>query len=512
MPWQSIPEARRNLNLAFNDASSARTWLAAQVPTPALTMLMALNQQIEALDAANLAPELSIELLNMLRTAALPALEKIESRFTRKALPMPAEDQGCFEIAEQFWRQLGIAYLRQATFLPAAAKALPLNRAACAFRIAEYCHFQAASECPTLLDRLLFAVLAEGQKEGLLQHPLADPDFPHLGETHIAGHLAWAFLLRLIDPYRLSGNELMVANRAISRWRELCSFQFEIEVNPKAQAVDLTRLFGGPLPAILPRWLNVRALARKANQRIEALQEGQSPESLKLGKELSPAACLRLLKALIASLRPSPASSAGMENGEITLSFGSENAYAILRGKRLNPPASLGSQSASLAHQRMAMFGFDRHSQMPTAVKALNIPGETWRMVDGKAIRQVEPLGNRHLSPCLVASALLGVPRLGVMLGLQRNTGGTLRADLSWYKELIEVGQLTMFAGPDKHLPAIPAFLLHDEETLSLIVPATAGLRLYLVQALKGMTVSHVAPTEVLERGVDFIRYAVKKQ
>ena len=504
MPWQSIPEPRRNLTLAFNDASSALTWLAAQAPTPALTLLAALNQQIEALDAANLAPGQSIELLNLLRTAAQPALEKIESRFSRKALPMPAEDQRCFEIAQQFWLQLGIAYLRLTTRLPATEKALPLNRAACAFRIAEFCYFQAASECPVLLDHLLFVVLAKGQKHGLLQHPLADPDFPHLGATHIAGHLAWAFLLRLIDPYRLSGNELLVANRAISRWRELCSFQFEMEAHPKAQAVDLSRLFGGQLPASLPRWLNVRALARKANQRIEALQAGESPESLKLGKELSAAAGLRLLKALLACLKPPPARIRKAESGEITLSFGAEDAYAILRGKRLTPAASLDSQSASLAHQRVAMFGFDRHSQMPNAVKALSVPGEIWCMADGKAIRAAEPSATRRLSPCLIAASQRSKPRLGVLHSLQTTAAGDLAAQLNWYETRVEAGWLKTYE------PKIPAFLLRSDESVSLILPASSGIRLGLSLAIEGTSLKNLLPEFVLERGVDFVRYACR--
>ena len=35
------------------------------------------------------------------------------------------------------------------------------------------------------------------------------------------------------------------------------------------------------------RWLDVRKVERKIDQRIEALLAGESPESLKLGRELS---------------------------------------------------------------------------------------------------------------------------------------------------------------------------------------------------------------------------------
>jgi hypothetical protein len=43
------------------------------------------------------------------------------------------------------------------------------------------------------------------------------------------------------------------------------------------------------------------------------------------------------------------------------------------------------------------------------------------------------------------------------------------------------------------------------------IVPATAGIRLFSHLALEGGSLDRVAPYEVLERGVDFVRYAVKR-
>lgn len=498
-----IPEPHKNLPLAFTDTSAAGTWLAAQSKTQTLPMLKAMNEQINAIDGSDLLPTQAIALLNLIRSVAIPAVENIESRYLRKRLPMQPEDQRHAEAVQQFWSSLGIAYLRLALRLPPAEQLLPLNRAACTLRMAEYCHFQAAAECQLLLDQLLFVVLAESGKSGLLQEPLADPDFPHFGEANIAGHLAWAFLLRLIDPYQLTASQLPVANRAISRWRELCSFQFELDANPKTQAVDLTRIFGGPLPDGTPRWLNIRGLVRKARQRIEGLEQGQTPESLKLGRELSAAACIRLLNELIASFRPQSRPDTN-ESGPITLNFGSEHAYAVIRGELLNPAASLGAKSASLAHQRMEIFGFDRLSQMPTAVKTLNIPGEVWLQSDGRAIRPGQQAGARHQSPCLIANTQQGKPRLGVMQALQSTAAGDLAARLNWYKGEIEAGFLK------QNMQKTPAFLLHHEAAVDLIVPASVSIRLGIGQTFTGTSIPYLVPTEVLERGIDFVRYACR--
>ncbi|MBP5985737.1 MAG: hypothetical protein KA538_00965 [Azonexus sp.] len=509
MHWLTLPEPRKNIELAFDDRPSAKAWLETLPQTQPMQLLAALALQVEAIDGGGLDAALTVELLNLLRRGSIIGQDAIEPRYVRKALPMQEEDESAFDLAQRFWLRLGVAYLRVVPDLPPADKALPLNRAACAFRMAEYCHFLAARECPQILDHLLFAVLAEAESYQLTAEPLADPDFRHLGDANIAGHLAWAFTLRLIDPYRLSAAQLAVANRAISRWRELAVFQPAPDDDPKAHSVDLAPLFGATLPADVPRWMEVRKVTRKIDQRITSLQEGESPEALKLGRELSSAACIRLLRDIDAHL-DTFARQTSTEIGEIELCFGAENAYAVFTGELLNR-ADMDIGSATLAHQRVAMFGFDRISAMPTAVKKLNVPGENWTLVDGRALRPHDREGARRLSPCLIASAEQGVPRLGVMVGLQTTAGDALSSDLLWYEEAIEACRLAKPKGLEQQ-PTIPAFLLQDGDQLSMIVPATAGIRLFSSLALDGGSIDSVAPTEVLDRGVDFVRYAVKRQ
>lgn len=511
MHWLTLPEPRKNITLAFHDLPTAKAWLAAQPQAQPMHIMASICLQIEAIEASTLAPAQAIEVLNLLRSAVVPAQEAIESRYIRKALPMPEDDERCFEMAQRLWLRLGIAYLRLAPHFGAAEKCLPLHRAACAFRMAQYSHFQAAREIPEILDRLLFGVLAQAESSGVLRQALPDPDFRHLGEANIAGHLAWAFMLRLIDPYRLSAAQLTVAHRAISRWRELAGFQSMPDDDPRAHSVDLAPLFGAPLPEGVPRWLEVRKVVRKIEQRIEALQAGEAPETLKLGRELSGPACIRLLRQIDASLDAQYPQTA-TEVGEIEIAFGANHAYAVLTGELLAPAGALDAASATLSHQRVAMFGFDRVSAMPTSVKKLNVPSEKWSLVDGKALRPQDTEGARRLAPCLIATSRGGEPRLGVMVGLQGLSTGGLAANLNWYEEQIEAGRLGRAALQDKQAQATPAFLLRDGTHYSLLVPTTAGVRLETGITFEGKAVSHLLPTEVLERGVDFVRYAVKRQ
>jgi len=510
MHWLSLPEPSRKIEAAFHDPASARDWLARQPQTLALYMLGALHSQIEAIDAAAFPPAATIELLGLLRSAAVPVQASVEPRFFRKPLPLPEEDQRCFELAQQLWTSLGIAYLRRVPHLLPVDRSLPLNRAASAFRQAEYCHFQASRQCPLLLDQLLFAVLAEASRYELLRQSIGDPDFPQLGEANIGGHLAWAFMLRLIDPYRLTATELIVANRAIRRWRELSSFQSEPDADKKSRTVDLQPLFGDDLPEGMPRWLNLRTVDRKIRQRIDSLQAGESPEALKLGRELSASACISLLAELESGLHAPPHKATG-ETGQVDLFFGGENAFAIFNGELLNPPGKLESTSASLAHDRMAMFGFDQAARIPSAVKKLKLPCETWAMSNGMAVRPAALDNVRRMSPCLIATRQEQTPRLGVLFGLQTMADGALTCGLHWYEEEVEAGWLKRLGPPNPNAPRVPAFLLESDATLSLILPVNAGVRLETGLALEGTSVAHVVPFDTLERGVDYVRYACRR-
>lgn len=514
MTWFKLPEPRADLKLAFHDLPSAKAWLATQPRAQAAHMLNAIGEQINAIEASTLTPPQALELLNLLRSAAVPGQDSIEARFVRKALPMATEDERSFELAQKLWLSLGVAYLRLAPYFPPDGKCLPLLRAACAFRMAQYCYFQAAHQCPALIDRLLFAVLEQASSSGVLLQALPDPDFRHLGESNVSGHLAWAFMLRLIDPYRLSAAQLVVANRAVSRWRELAIFQQAPDDDPKAHSVDLTPLFGAPLPEGLPRWMEVRKVARKIEQRLAALAAGETPESLKLGRELSGSACIRLLRELEASLE-STVKTPSTEIGEIDLAFGAENAFSILSGEALNSGDALQSSGASLAHQRVALFGFDRASTLPTSVKKLNVPSEKWTLVDGKAVRPPEAEGSRRLAPCLVASTRAEKPCLGILYSLQVQASGALCAELSWFPEPIEAGRLVRSSPRERTQAITPAFLMHDGEHYSLLLPANTAVRLnsgLTFQSTAGTPQSHLLPTEVLERGIDFVRYAISWQ
>lgn len=508
MDWWKLPEPRSNIALAFKDASGAKAWLAAQPQAQAMHMLSAICLQVEAIEGSPLAPPQAYELLNSLWSPAIPAENAIEPRYSRKALPLPEEDERAFDAAQRLWLRFGTAYLRIAPELSPEHRLRALQRSANALRMAQFCHFNAAKTCPTEIDRLLFAVLAAANAAQQLEEAVLDRDFPHLGEANIAGLIAWAFLLRLADPYRLSAAQLAVANRGLSRWRELASFTSAPASDAKSRLIDLTYLFGGPLPTGVPALLEVRKVRRKILQRIDALEKGESPESLKLGRELSSYACIRLLNLLEASLKPGNAQ-ISTEVGEIELAFGAENAFAIFNGEYLNSPVAQEKQSSAIAHQRMAIFGFDRPSSLPNAVKKLNVPGENWTLVDGVALRPLDRAGERRAAPCMIASKRKEQPRLGVISSLQTRPDNALQATLDWYDGRVEARFVRQSGMPGEAPVRIPVFLIHGDKEKSLLVPPQVRAATGKQLTLEGSLTTTLTLGDVVERGVDFLRYAI---
>lgn len=509
MHWLNLPEPRHDIAPACTNAESTRQWLDTLASAPPLTAYSAMLEQIEAIDGAALPPAQAVAALDVLRSFAVPLQTAMEGRFTRKALPMSADEEGAFEVTHQLWARLGIAYLRLVPRCTPANRCLPLHRAATAFRIAQYCHFLAARTCPRLVDHLLLSVFAAAEANGLTRKPLADPDFPRHGKGSISGQLAWAFLIRAIDPYHLTAIQLPVANRTFSRWRELLNFQEAAPETRETYILDLSRLFGSDLPPGIPLYLNLRTAAHKLAQRIKLLKAGESPEALKLGRRLSAAAAIRLLKDLEQHLylRNKPRSS---ETGEIELAFGGEAAYAVLTNKILNPAPGLGDSGGAVNYQRMAIFGRDQVSELPTSKKRLKVEGETWTLVDGRATRPRKTGGARLLSPCLVAAHVAGRPRLGIMSSLQCDADGTLSGQLAWYAEEVEAGHLKRFAPKGTRLVRVPAFLLRNRANYSLIVPADTGTRLGATLELSELSSEALTPVEVIERGANFVHLACK--
>lgn len=492
----SLPE------VPFADAAGARAWLKAQPQAEPLRMQAGLLDTVQGIDASSgLPPTARAPLLDALRGAVILAQGALEGRYARKPLPLPPADQRVFDTACRLWRTLAVAYLRAVPALPPAEAAVSLHRAAVTLRTEQSAYFMAAAEVPPELPRLLHGVLCRAEELGVQRQALPDPEYRQYGESNIAGHVAWAWLLAFADPYRLTPAQLAVANRALGRWREMAGFPGVPDDSSKARCLPLAALVGAEaLAEDGPRWLDVRPVTRKIRHRIESLRAGETPEALKLGRELSSSACLRLLDYLDARLRPERFSmpEQPFATGTLQLAFGPEAAYALLAGRSLRP-ATAATGNRAVDHQRMAIFGFDP-AEMPAGGET-PVETELWRG-EGEAWLRAPDDGARLSAPCLAArpGAAGGKARLGVLRGLQSTVDGRLRGWLEWYP----AARPDSFRLIDGQLAA--AFLV-DGETPSVIL--AGGARPVQQAGIELVRSGPLALGPVLERGSDFVRHAI---
>ena len=492
--------------LAFSDKATAKAWLAAQPQTDPVPMLGAVLGQLRAITVADLAVDQAFILVSVLRKAAVPLLLGVESRFQRKALPLPPADQALYDVSQGVWQALVLADLGLQAKAPPELAAQALLRSALALRHAYFACFQGAQAIPAALDSLWLAIFRQGLKADVLTAQQSDPDFADLAPYTIGGELLWALLLRIQDVYHWSAVQLTVANRIVRRWHTLLSFQKLPVDDPKAAQIALSRVFPGQHFEGVPQWVDLRPILRKIRQRQEALAAGQSPVELKLGNELSATACQRLLTELAQGLRQQQVASAGA--GECELMFGGEHAYAFFLQQILNKTAA-HRRASIVAHQRMEIFGFDELSRLPGQAPKLLIPSETWQVVEGVAQRPVEA-GGRHVSPALIAGLdANGVKRLGALQAL-RASPSHLFGRIVWFAGTVCASHIEGIVKHGMPIPKYPVFLLEREMALQLVAPANAGLqRGDKVKFAEG----DLAPVELLDvstRGADFVIFSCR--
>ncbi|MGE5384511.1 MAG: hypothetical protein ACM3SV_01355 [Betaproteobacteria bacterium] len=514
MPKLTLPAPDANLVSTVHDADAARTWLAAQPLAQPLRMARALLQEIRAIDACATVPVERMELLDALRGAVIQAEAGIMVRYANKPLPLLEEEQSVFDTARQLWHVLAIAYLRAAPLLPPAQLVQAMHRGAVGLREALYCHYVAGIEADADILHLLYELLATAESLHVQRVAVLDPDFRHLGESTIAGDVAWSLLLHFCDPYRFSPAQFNVANRAISRWCSFASFQVEPDEDPRAKSIPLAKWLGEEIVSRGgPRWLEVRPVVRKIRKRIESLEAGETPEQLKLGRELTPSACIRLMRDLDRALRPD-AKPPGALIGKATIDlvFGNDNLYALIAGKPMTEN-QLTTKSSSISHERMALFGFDNVANRIDHVGDLRAPAETWAVEDNWILRAA-PAGGQVVTPLLVGIRPSGgePPQLAVLFGLRQTSDGWLAANLRLLPGPVDSGiQKSGIAAQVKGVVRQPAFLLPAEQEgdtpASICLPTGSGMREGLLLELEESPVAHLRLREVIERGSNFTRF-----
>lgn len=388
MTWFSLPETQTVNRAAFHDAAGAAAWLAGQPQANVTAMLDALVAQLSAFNTFTVPPRERFKVLEVLRKAVFAVSGECQRRFDGKPLPLLPAEQAALDGARLLWRACRLGYLhclracldRDETLLSRADKVA--HRAITCLRMEQWCCYLAGTDVDAAFWRDLHAVYASAERLGVLAESVEDGLPRETTASTISGQYGMALLLHLANSFALTRTQFATAARWLVRWRELVVVQDLPETRAKSccAALDLvatTALHDNCKPAEQPRWLVLDAVLRKMRKRLESLNAGESPESLKLGSNLSAEACATLLETLSDHLRM-PASSVPHpvgEGGDVEVVWGIDNIYRQLGGRNLAEPSPTTTYVGRVRTDQLAVFG---HVVDPSRDQM--VPCEAWRI------------------------------------------------------------------------------------------------------------------------------------
>lgn len=420
-----LPPAQANDAPAVFDADSAARWLAGQPQANADAMLVGLLAQIEAFNACAVAPGERFATLEVLRKSVFAVSDAGRRRFACRALPLLPGEQSVLDGVRRLWRCCALTYLhclhacleQDASIVPRRAEVA--HRVLSCLRLEQMSGYVAAAEPAADFWSLVHAAWAGAEQLDCTRQTVSDRLLGETQESTVSGQYCMALLLHLARPFSLSREQFAAAVHWFARWRELAEVLTVPPAEPKAYlcAIDLASAQAVHDPrerARAGRWLSLRGVLRKLRQRLEALGQGLSPESLKLGSALSASQCKALLKTLDYRLTHAQSANGLLGDGEsVVLAVGFENIYrhlgGALPGDSLTAAAS--SSANKLAVEQIAVFG---HVVREPAQGGVHV-AEIWRLA-GHSPGQLELTRAPGAGPSrLVLGGLLAIrlPRRG---------------------------------------------------------------------------------------------------
>lgn len=510
---------------AFADAGSASNWLAKQPLANAPAMQVELARQVEALAVLRMAPRVRFKTLEALRKTIFAVDGELQRRYENRPLPLSPAEQGTVDTSRALWRACAVGYLH---CLQACLDGEPgtddlsllsAHRAIVCLRMEQMNCYLGGQLIDGALWRTLHTILAAAEQVGIQREPVSDRLLPETRESTLIGQYIMALLLHLARPFELTRAQFAAATRWLARWREQADVVADPGEHSRSRCIPLDlslnrpTLENGNAPVAL-RWLLIGNVLRKIRKRMELLEEGETPEELKLGSGLSSELCLWLLKTLADNLRqPLPVErDAPAGAPPVGVVSGPENIHRLLGGKPLKVSEPT-VHSNHRTHDQIAIFGHAvRAADMPESIKP-----ENWLLVDEDAAelslyRPGGPDQARLAGKCLLAVrhdnpqhfALASVSRLFA------NGAGCLHARIRLFAgdPLPQIAEIR--ERQSGRITRQPAFLLPASAAAgvpsSIILPAGMPARAQAINLLQERALP-VRLSNCLERGSDFERW-----
>ncbi len=475
---------------AFKDADGCAQWLGQLHLTNLHLAQGVLRAQLDELNRYPMRGLERLRTLELLRETVSSVQADYAKKLVAKKLPLGKGELSVFAAIVGLWQGMVTGYQRCLQgYMAGDSQLAPYSALLCqrcllysGLQIFEY--LRTGYEFDGKLWHQLHALYAFSEEQGLHLKEVADgfsgDKSPTLCRT------AYAKLLLASYAYRpeLTRSQLQLLDHWLTRWSPTITVERSCnrsvgEAPPLA--VDLSGLLGlQPLQQEKPsdnmRYLAMEPLSKLLREKMDLLQQGQSPQQLELGEGCNSADASRLLNYLHQSWceeRSEIPAARSVERQQAQMCYGIEGCFAYIANKPFKQPSRSASKD-DLSRKQIQAFGqvlsdTDRHD-----LAAMGYVLETWQIeyesiLDATMLREGNA-GIRFGPNQLVA--LLPTNSIAFKLGT-----------LSWVK-VAQTGQL--HAGV-RFMPGLPQtitmkatginFTISDNYVAALLLPAVPALK-----------------------------------
>lgn len=524
-----LPPLDDSARAAFVTVADGKLWLGEQTLTNPANMQRVLREQIELLNRQPLPLRQRFDILEMLHAQVAFVQEEVSKRYAGKPLPLAEAEAAAFDANMRLWQAVTIGYLRcldDAITGGASDRTLAtLTECAIATLHAEQLdRVRGFSQCGSAYWSRLNQLMAFAEDRGIAEVPSVD-------EMRYEGRAVTplAVYTEILLLHAINATEFANRPQRIVRWSRLWSAKLRLLDEPPQDlqvvpiCVDFdTALPPSPFPhknARRARFLDTAALANSIKSCLLALAQGQTPNELHLGDDVSKNAAEALLQRLFqcwckgGMQRPPDRHAA---SGNVEIAIGTDAIWYQLAGTPFKPPRA-SDELLRREREEIATFGHVSSRLETQTVDAGKLALETgWQIVNESRN------GMRLLHPPGKQGQRIG---LGYLLALRKSASESfMLASVRWVvadaEGALHVGVQFMpghvtpisfriggvNAGND---PWRPAFVLRAEPAPEQLVLPAVVFRVNRMLEIEGWPVRHFKLEKLIERSDQFERAMV---
>ena len=385
-----LPPTGRSNPPAFLNARSCREWLEGQPWADPAQSQARLLGQLNPLNRFTLQADERLRILEQMRESIYSVQSDCARKFAGRPLPLAPGEKACFDANQALWETLRTGYLRclnaclEGDAKVSGQSALIAHRALHAMSMQQLDTLRAPHMPPSGFWRTLHQILFVAERLRIIDSRVVDPLQPQNRDSTVHSAYASILLLNAASPYALPYKQIQVAHRWLSKWGGKADISSAPAQDGRIApvAIDLDQDSPSTHPnsnASNLRWLSLEKLARSVKRRVRMLEQGESPDALRLGREFPREATIGLLMHIYRHCcRGGFARTFPRRDGHqvVQLIAGADCVIHALAGQHfVHTQPNIDSLAASA--------GFDRHSLPPPGLTLeASYQIERWEVID----------------------------------------------------------------------------------------------------------------------------------